>query len=118
MPKPKKFKEAKFDYNRKESYDIQETVKKIQEQRHLYKMDEVKQLHPEFATELPELFKKCYEEEMTDKDIEYLTFQLNLRRRVQNREISFAEANRIVSVYFAEQIQPELLSKDGFKKKD
>lgn len=104
-------------HDREESYDIEETVNKIQEQRIMFKPDEMKQMYLEFATDNPELFKKCCNEILTTKERGYVVFLLTIRRRVKNKEITFQEANNIVSVYFAEQIQPELLTKDGFNKK-
>lgn len=107
---------SKFQ-DRTESYDIEKTVQKIQEQRSLYKPNELKQMHSDFATDNPELFKKCCDEKLKPKDFEYLVFILKLRQQVKRKEITFQEANSIVAIHFAEQIQPELLSKDGFKNK-
>ena len=111
-PRPAKpFEPAKF-HDRTENYDIEKEVQEIQEQRKQFNFDEVKQLHEEFAKDNPELFKKCFETEMNEKDCEELVFMLKLRKRVKDGEITFQEANSIISVYFAQRYQPELLNKD------
>ena len=102
-------------HDRTETYDIQETVNKIQEQRLLFNIDEVRQMHIDFVKDNPELFKKCFDTVMTVQEQEELIFMLKLRERVKKNEITFQEANSIISVYFAEKYQPELLSKNGFK---
>lgn len=108
-------KEANF-HNRQESYDILETVQNVQQNRGLYKLDEMKQMHPDFAKDNPELFKKCYDQSMTPREIDQLVYMLQTRNRVKSGEITFKKANELISVYFAQQYQPELLSKNGFKK--
>ena len=115
MPLPPQKQQAPAVFtDRDESYDIEETVKQIQEQRKMYRLEEMQQMHSEFATENPELFKKCANETLTEKDHGYVVFLLKLRRQVKNKEITFAEANKTVAIYFAQEIQPELLSKNGF----
>ena len=116
MPPKQKIAPAVFT-DRDESYDIETTLNNIQSQRHLYKLDELRQMHHDFATENPELFKKCSTEQLTRKDYDYVVFLLETRRKVKTGEMSFQQANQKVATYFAKAIQPELLSKDGFGKK-
>ena len=104
-------------HNREEEYDIIIEVNKIQEKREIYKMEEIKQMHNQFATDNPELFEKCCKEKLSTTDKKYIVFLLETRRKVKNNLITYQEANQIVSVFFAQEIQPELLQKDGFKKK-
>lgn len=121
MPPPKlkttrnKYEPAVF-HNRKEDYDILTEVKEIQEQRKQFKIDEVEQMHTEFAKDNPELFKKCYNDDMTDDKIEELVYMIELRKKVKNNEISFEQASAQVSAYFAQKYQPELLTKDMKRK--
>jgi hypothetical protein len=103
-------------YDRKETYNIIIVINKIQDQRLLYKKEELVVMYKDFSLENPELFEKCCNEKLTEDDKKNMCFLINLRTKVKNNEISFQKASNIVSVYFANKYQPELLQKDGFKK--
>ena len=103
--------------NRIEKYDIIETIQQIQNQRSLYKPDELRLLHADFAKDNPELFRKCLNTNMTPDDISKMKYLLDLRQQVKDGKIPFDKASGILSVKMAQEYQPELLRKDGFTKK-
>lgn len=103
--------------DRIEKYDIMTEITTIQTQRHLYKYEELRLLHSDFAQQNPELFNKSARTLMTDEDMKNLAYLLKLRNDVKTNVISFEKASGILSVKMAEKYQPELLQKDGFSKK-
>ena len=100
--------------DRLETYDIVTVVNKLQVERKLFTFSELKLKYADFYNDNQELFKKCYDNEMTVSEMDELVFMLGVRERIKRNEITFQEANNIISVYFAEHYQPELLSKTGF----
>lgn len=106
---------AKFE-DREENYDVLEEIKAIQNEKNLYKYDEIKLMHQEFAEHNPELFEKCVREDMTNDDIQNTICLLQLRERVKKGEITYENASSMVSTIMARKYQPELLQKDGFGK--
>lgn len=111
----KDYEPPKFE-DRKENYNVLEEIKSIQKEKDLYKYDEIKLMHQEFAEHNPELFEKCVREKMTEDDIQNTICLLQLRERVKKGEISFEQASSMVSTIMARKYQPELLQKDGFGK--
>jgi len=104
-------------HDRKEEYNILDEINTIQSQKSLYKYDELKLLHQDFADQNPELFEKCTREDMTKDDIENMIYLLDLRQQVKEGKITFEKASNILSFNMAKKYQPELLQKDGFSKK-
>jgi hypothetical protein len=91
-------KNVKFhDHN--ESCDILSVVNNIQEERKLFTFTELKLKYSEFFTMSPQLFKKCYDTELSQDEREELAFILDIRERVKSKEISFHDANFIIPVY-------------------
>ena len=104
-------------HNRIEKYDIMETIEKIQQQRGLYKPEELKLMYKEFSDDNPELFRKCSTTSMSSDDMLKMKYLLDLRQQVKDGKIPFDKASSILSVKMAQEYQPELLQKDGFSKK-
>jgi hypothetical protein len=103
--------------DRKENYNILEEITSIQSQRTMYKYDEIKLMHQDFAEQNPELFEKCTRENIKPDDIKKMVYMLDLRKQVKEGKISFEKASNIFSMKMAKEFQPELLQKNGFKKR-
>ena len=104
--------------DREEKYDIIEEIKKIQQEKKIYKYEEIKLMHSDFSEQNPELFERCIREDMTtDNNMKHMKFLLEQRNKVKNKEIQFDKASGYISLCMAKEFQPELLQKDGFSKK-
>lgn len=104
-------------HDRVENFDILNEINKIQSERTLYKYEEIKLIHQEFAEQNPELFEKCVREKISQDDIKNTIYLLDLRQQVKDGKITYEKASSIMSFYMAKKFQPELLQKDGFQKK-
>lgn len=103
--------------NRVENQDIIKTISVIQEEKKIYKYDELKLMHSDFANENPELFEKCVRTNMTKKDIEEMIFMLDMRKKIASGEMTHQQASSVVSVYFAKRYEPRLLEKGKGEKR-
>jgi hypothetical protein len=100
-----------------EEYDILDKVKEIQDQRLLYKYEELLVMHPDFARRHNFLFEKCVREQWSEKYMNDLIHVLHVRNQIKSNEIDHVNASKDISFHYAQKYEPRLLQKDGFKKK-